>query len=599
MGQAVGIDFGTSSCGVAAVQAGRPVIIPNAEGEHTTPCVVHVTSDGARLAGTPAQPWAVRAPRATLSRVKSLLGKRYTELRDEERQQFPELECGPNDTVRVRLHEKLYPPEELAAVILGKLLEDASQFLHERISTAVISVPASFTHTQRRALWDAGRIAGIRDLQLINEPTAAALAYGFVQPQTETVLVFDLGSGTTDVSVFEIGSGICETRASVGAPALGGNDFDRSIVDHLADPFVTGQRREDSPLFHQLQAHLYATVEQAKCELSTALQTTLPLPPQLTQNILSRSPLLARTQVERCTEPLIARCLALVFRALAAARVTPHEIDTVMLVGGATRMPVVHSALANVFGPRVRFFPGPPDSAVATGAALQAGLLTGAVMGRPVFETTPLRLSAQSAEGRRTRLIEANTPLPCRTEALFFTLNDQQSSIEIDLWQGAEATAEQYLGALRLDGLPLAPGGRPQLGVTLSLDTSGLLDCTAHDHDTGRPLPVTLQHTPNLSQTTVEELSASHTQARARAWQVRETARLQHEAALLIHRLDRLLQRRGPQVPVHDRLRTDQLLARLRNALSQGATPERLRRMYSDGQQLLYGLSARTAVPKR
>jgi len=490
----VGIDLGTVKTTAAVVKDGKLVLLPNAEGHYTTPAVISGLLGGQLLVGTRAQKHSILSPQATISATKRFLGRSYADVAPEELQRVSyRVEPGPHDTVGIRLHERLYAPEQLVALLLRQLLDDAARVLGQHVDEAVIAVPASFTHAQRRAVWDAATVAGWHVRQLINEPTATALAYAMKTQQSATVMVVDAGSGTCEVSLVEIGGGVCEVRASVGDLGLGGDDFAYCLVDYLSEVLL----RQHGISVHadpQALQRLCEAAEQAKCELSSVMQTTLQLPHFV---VGAHRPFhldvpLSRAQFAALAAPLAQRCGALIEQALDAAKLSSKDVDAVLLVGGATRMPLVQDLVKKLMDGRILWVH--PDEAVAMGAALQAGMLSGGVAGVPLFEVTPLALSVSTPTGDLTLVIEPNTPLPCRVTKLFSPAERHLSTMNFVVRQGERGTLAsiQQIVEVVIESIQPTPRGLSDVEVTFDLDVNGLLAVQACDHQTGTPLTVTI-----------------------------------------------------------------------------------------------------------
>src|SRR2546422_5623440 len=490
MGKVVGIDLGTTNSVIAVVIGGEPQVIPNAEGSRLTPSVVAFTKTGERLVGQMAKRQAILNPENTVYSIKRFMGRRYSEVETERKMVPYKVEEGGDGMAGARLRAagKVFTPEEISAMILQKMKADAEAYLGEPVAEAVITVPAYFNDAQRTATKNAGEIAGLKVLRIINEPTASCLAYGLDKKKPETILVFDLGGGTFDVSILEIGEGVFEVKATNGDTHLGGDDWDERIVNWLADQF---KREHGIDLRQDRQAlqRLREASERAKVELSTVAQTTINLP-FITADATGPKHLdyvLTRARFEEMTADLVERCIGPFKQALADAKMTEKDLDEVILVGGATRMPMIQELVRRLTGkePNKEVH---PDEVVAVGAAIQAGVLAGTVRGGVLLDVTPLSLGLETLGGVMTPLIPRNTTIPTRKSEVFTTAADGQTQVEIHVLQGERQMARdnRTLGRFILDGLPPAPRGVPKIEVTFDIDANGILDAKAKDTATSR-----------------------------------------------------------------------------------------------------------------
>ena len=594
MARAVGIDLGTTNSVVAAVtEGGKAEVIPNAEGSRTTPSVVAFTEDGQRLVGQVAKRQAILNSQATVYSVKRFIGRKWDEVTEEAKMVPYTVAKGPDDAVRIDIRGKQYAPEEISALILRKLAEDAGKYLGERVTEAVITVPAYFNDAQRQATKDAGTIAGLEVLRIINEPTAAALAYGLDKHEQETVMVFDLGGGTFDVSLLDVGDGLVEVRAVNGDGHLGGDDFDKRIVDWLADEFKRDQGIDlrDDP---QALQRLYEAAERAKIELSSSTQTQINLP-FITADASGPKHLsttLTRSKFDQLTADLVERCRGPVEAALADARVTADDIDEVILVGGATRIPAVQDLVRRLTGGKDPNMTVNPDEVVAVGAALQAGVLRGEVADVVLLDVTPLSLGIETMGGVMTTIIERNTTIPARRSETFSTAEDNQTAVDVVVLQGERELAadNRQLARFRLEGIRPAPRGAPQVDVTFDIDANGILNVTARDKDTGAEQQVTISESGNLDPGEVDRMVSDAEQHAQEDRRRREEIDGRNELDSLAYRAEQLLQELGDRIPVNEKARAEQLIADARKAIEEQAGLDRVRPLTADLQQIVHAL---------
>jgi len=594
MSKIIGIDLGTTNSVVAVMEGGDATVITTAEGSRLCPSVVAFNKNNERLVGQTAKRQAVINPENTVYSVKRFIGKHYEEAEPARKLVSYQIVKGPAGDARVKLPQtgREYSPQEISAMVLGKLKADAEAYLGEKVDKAVITVPAYFNDSQRQATKDAGKIAGLDVLRIINEPTAAALAYGLDKKENETILVFDLGGGTFDVSILEVGGGVVQVKATNGDTFLGGDNWDERIVDWLADEFKK-ENGIDLRKDRQALQRLREAAEKAKVELSTVMETEINLP-YITADASGPKHLvvkLTRAKFEQMTEDLLARVRGPFEAALKDAKLTTQQMDEVVLVGGATRMPMVQELVRSLTGKEPHKGVN-PDEVVAVGAAIQAGVLAGEVKDVLLLDVTPLSLGVETLGGVMTVMIERNTTIPVKKIETYSTAADSQTAVDVHILQGERPMASQNmsLGNFRLDGIPPAPRGIPQVEVTFDIDANGILNVTAKDKATGKEQKITITASTNLSEAEVERMVQDAKQHEAEDRQRRELITAKNEADNLAYQTEKTLRELGDKVPADERSNIEGKVSALREA-AQTDDVSRIKQHIDDLQHAFHALS--------
>src|SRR5215467_4790020 len=598
MPKVIGIDLGTTNSVVAVIEAGEPTVLENSEGSRLTPSIVAATKGGERLVGQVAKRQAVTNPENTIFSIKRLMGRKFGDPEVQRTMQSVpyQITRAANGDVRVVMAGREYSPPEISAMILQKLRVDAQARLGEQITQAVITVPAYFNDAQRQATKDAGTIAGLDVLRIINEPTAASLAYGLDKKGNETILVFDLGGGTFDVSILDVSEGVFEVKATAGDTHLGGDDFDKRIVDWLAEEFKRDQGIDLRADRQSLQ-RLTEAAEKAKIELSSVTESTISLP-FVTADASGPKHLemkLSRAKFDQLTADLVARCEGPVKQALQDAKLTDRDINEVTLVGGATRTPAVQTLVRRLTAGKEPNQSVNPDEVVAIGAAIQAGVLAGEVKDVVLLDVTPLSLGVETLGGVMTKLIERNTTIPVRRSEVFSTADDNQTAVDVHVLQGERPVARdnRTLGHFRLEGIRPAPRGVPQVEVTFDIDANGILTATARDKDTGKEQKITITGSTQLPKEEIDRMvrdSEMHADEDRRR---KEEVEARNNADSMAHQVERQLRELGDRAPANERARAEQMITQVRELVrTQSTDINQFRQLTNDLQQLLYGLAA-------
>jgi molecular chaperone DnaK len=569
MGKIIGIDLGTTNSVVAVMEGGEPTVIANPEGARTTPSVVAYKKDGERLVGAPAKRQAITNPQNTIASIKRFMGRQHGEVESEIKTIPYEVVRGDNNTARVNVNDRVYTPQEISAMILQKLKQTAEDYLGEKVTDAVITVPAYFNDSQRKATKEAGEIAGLNVRRIINEPTAAALAYGLdTKEKDEIIAVYDFGGGTYDISILELGDGVFEVKATYGDTHLGGDDFDQRLINYIADEFKKDEGidlREDRMALQRLKE----AAEKAKIELSSQAKTNINLPfITATQEGPKHLTLdITRAKFEELVDDLIERTIPPMEKALKDAGISKSDIDEVILVGGSTRVPKVQETVETFFGKKPNKSVN-PDEVVAIGAAVQGGVLSGDVSDVLLLDVTPLNLGIETLGGVMTTLIPANTTIPTKKSEVFSTASDSQTSVEIHVLQGDRemAVGNRTIGRFHLDGIPPAPRGAPQIEVSFDIDANGILNVSAKDKATGKEQNIRIEASSGLSEAEIEKMRTDAKSHAEEDKKKKQQVEKRNQADSLVYSTEKNLKEYGDKIPADKKAKIESAIERLKEA---------------------------------